>query len=124
MLCPFMGEERHDQDDPDFKEPVRSPNPSKPPKILALAERTKKVVDLGKASLLAEAEDIVSKAADAIPGVRTGFSLADDLKRRGPVAVGLGAAAGVAIRAVAKGFAGGGFNFPSVFDPKIPHTAR
>ena len=85
--------------------------------MLALAERAKRLADTGKQALLAEAEDIVTKAAEAVPGVRAGYSLADDLRRRGPAAVGLGAAAGIAIRAVAKGVAGGGFHFPQVFDP-------
>ena len=65
--------------------------------------------------LRCEAEEIVSRAAEAIPvGDR---SLGSRLRERGPVAIGAGAAAGLAIRAVAKGFAGGGFHFPRVFDP-------
>lgn len=117
MQCPFVGEVDHDKDDPDFKEPVRVPKPSKPTPVLAMAEKAKKGTDAAKAALLAEAEDIVTRAADAIPSGVSGRSLADELRRRGPVAVGLGAAAGIAIRAVSKGFAGGGFHFPQVFDP-------
>jgi len=114
MACPFVGEEDHDddQDVVPVAQPVGAP---KSPKLL-LAARAKAVVDQGKAALLAEAEEIVTRAAEAIPLVE-GRSLAKALRERGPLAVGVGAAAGLAIRAVAKGFAGGGFHFPQVFDP-------
>lgn len=122
MACPFKGEKEHDREDPDFKEPkVREPARPKP-KVLAAPAKAEAKVDVGKAMVLAEAEEIVTRAAEAIP--LRGRSLAQTLRDRGPLAVGVGAAAGVAIRAVAKGFAGGGFNFPSIFDPKVGQRVR
>lgn len=119
MRCPFVGEEDHERDEEPIG--VEVPVKDKPKRPMVVAERAKAVVDAGKAALLAEAEEIVSRAAEAIPiGGRT---LGELLRERGPLAVGVGAAAGVAIRAVAKGFAGGGFHFPAV-NPGLPGFVR
>ncbi len=124
MRCPFVGEEGHDREDPEEGPPVAVPkSPKVPPLVVAGKAKAKEAVDAGKAALLAEAEDIVSRAAEAIPAMAE-RTIADLLRERGPLAVGVGAAAGVAIRAVAKGFAGGGFHFPQVFDPRVAIRAR
>jgi len=65
------------------------------------------------------AEDVVSRAADAIPvfeGKET-RSLGERLRVPGAVGVGVGVAAGFAVREVARRGSFGGFQFPSVFDP-------
>ncbi len=93
--------------------PVRSPTGG--PKLVVPGRK--------RASALAEAEAVVAASAEKVP-VSAGRTLRDELMSRGPLAVGVGVAAGVAIRAAAKGFAGGGFNFPSVFDPKQAFQVR
>lgn len=124
MACPFAGEEAHEDEDDDQGPGPSGRVPSKPVRPMVLAERAKTVVDVGKAALLAEAEEIVTRAAEAIPLGAGRGSLAEALRRRGPIAVGVGAVAGVAIRAVAKGFAGGGFHFPALGRPGIPQFVR
>lgn len=129
MACPFaMEEDRVPQEDPDESVPVHTF--VVPARARAGRDRQQ---DLALDLLLAEAEEIVTRAAEAIPLEPVGqpalpagrpVSLGERLRDKGPLAVGVGAAAGVAIRAVAKGFAGGGFHFPQVFDPLRPVRAR
>lgn len=123
MTCPFADEKEHDRERPDEKVP-------RPVLNLAVA-RSRAQRDMRQQSVLAEAEEIVSRAAEAIPlvpAVPEGAgrplpapvyrSIGQALRERGPVAVGTGVAAGLAIRAVARGFAGGGLHFPQVFDAR------
>ncbi len=117
LACPFQmgGAEQEEGEPPDDVPPIGVPTGSPP--ALLLAARRGVVGDV-----LAQAEEVVAAAAEAIPvGVgKDVLSLAEHLRERGPVAVGVSVAAGLALRAVANrisrgGF--GGFSFPSVFDP-------
>ncbi len=97
-------------DAPDVPGDARRPAP----KFVTPARRRSKV--------LAEAEAVVAAYPERVP-VGKGRTLRDGLKY--PVAVGVGVAAGAAIRAVARSGRGGGFKFPSVLDPKVgPHFSR
>lgn len=128
MACPFAegGEEDVEGDDPPDDVPPVGVPVGTPPHLL-LASRRARVSDV-----LAEAEEVVARAAESIP-VAVGSevrSLAERLRVPGPVAAVTGAAAAFAIRQVGKriaargGFAGGGFSFPSVFDPAKAFTVR
>lgn len=129
MRCPMSVFRDHARDpkeapDADLNEPFR---------ILLAAKSEEEQNKLTRGLVLSQAEDIVAAAARGIPieeaarapGVREPVpTLGDRLMDRGPLAVGIGVAAGAAIRGVAKGFAGGGFHFPQVFDPMRPIRAR
>lgn len=114
LQCPFVGGEDEDieGDDP----PDQTPPVGVPLHFLA----AKRAAEL---NVLAQAEEVASRAAEAIPVFLEGkaISLAERLGAPGAVAVGTGVAAGFAVRQIAKqirqrgGF--GGFSFPSVFDP-------
>ncbi len=124
MACPFAdgGEEDVEGDDPPDDVPPVGVPVGTPPHLL-LASRRARVSDV-----LGQAEEIVARAAESIPVVIGSEvkSLAERLGVPGAVAGATGAAAAFAIRQVGKriaakggfgGFAGGGFSFPSVFDP-------
>lgn len=129
MKCPMSVFREHARDpqdapDADLNEPFR---------ILLAAKSEEERNQLTKGLALSQAEDIVAAAAHGIPiepaeeapGVRKPVpTLGERLRDRGPLAIGVGVAAGAAIRGVAKGFAGGGFHFPQVFDPLRPVRAR
>ncbi len=112
LRCPFglfeaAGMVIRTGDPPDDlpNEPRRAPRPV--PRLVLPAQR--------RAMALAEAEAVVAAQADKVPvGNR---SLGELLRARGPAIVG-GAATGVAAGLAIKGFAGGGFHFPQVFDPR------
>lgn len=102
-------------DDPPDEVPPSGVPVGFPPHLLLAARRAV------RGDVLAEAEAVVARAAEAIPFGKEAVSLADALRERGPVAVGVGVAAGFAIRQVAKRLGrGGGFSFPSVLDPSLP----
>lgn len=121
MNCPFAGEEEEveEGDPPDDVPPIGVPTGSPP--LLLMAGRRARV-----SNVLAEAEEIVARAAEAIPvGVgREVASLAERLRLPGAVSAGAGVAAAFAVRQVAKkirargGF--GGLHFPAKFDPLNP----
>ncbi len=111
LACPFVKEPF------DFEDNVPDEVPDTPiPLLLGAARRAR----ASRLSTLEEAERIVAASADAIPLGAGGKSLAEGL--RGPaVAVGVGAAAGVAIKAVAGSIQRGGFGglqFPQIFSPE------
>ncbi len=95
-------------------ETVRSPKGG--PKIVTPARNQ-------QVDVMVQAEALVASAAERVP-VRAGRSLRDELASKVPIGVGVGVAAGLAIRAAARGFAGGGFHFPSVFDPRQAARVR
>ncbi len=120
LACPFAAEGEEDTEEgepPDDIPPIGVPVGGPP--ALLLAARRARVGDV-----LAQAEEIVARAAEAIP-VAVGNeveSLANRLRVPGAISVGAGVAAGFAVRQVAKRLAqragfSGGFNFPSVLDP-------
>lgn len=102
-------------DDPPPGGGERSPRPA--PKVLVPGRRRAEI------SAIAEAEAVVAASAEKFPVGATGRSLAEDLGR-GAAGVGVGVAAALAIRKVARGFAGGGFHFPSVLDPRLAPAVR
>lgn len=126
MQCPFAKEE---------EEPARDREGDDIPWPLLLAGIAK--AQQGKArrvdrftgyDLMADAEDIVSRAAEAVPvygGNRPHDparepvrSLAERLRQPGPIGVGVGTAAAYAIYNVMRGRrGGGGLHFPSVISP-------
>lgn len=121
LACPFTEVDEPDVeegDPPDEAPPVGVPGRIRPPPTMLLAGKRVSVGDV-----LAQAEEIVAGAAEAIPVAVEGkvASLAERLVGPSAGAV-TGVAAGAAIRAVVKGIRqggfGGGFNFPSVFDPQ------
>ncbi len=121
MQCPFIGGEDEDiegDDPPDDVPPTGVQVPRVPPLQLLAAKRAREL------NVLSQAEEIASRAAEAIPVFVEGQvqSLAERLGVPGALAVGTGVAAGFAVRQIAKqirqrGGFGGGFNFPSVLDP-------
>lgn len=132
MKCPMTVFREHVRD----PRPVEDPDFKVPEHVLFAIARAREERSLDRFNVLAQAEEVVAAAAPAIgipieepealpEGVPvSGRSLAEGLREEGPVAVGVGVAAGLAIRAVAKGFAGGGFHFPQVFDPFTPLRVR